>query len=196
MQKARAIKCRKNRRRRRRSTGSHDHSSSLSEEEVDSSARRGKNREKQVKRMRKSRSLSFGSSAESHDDADGHRSVRFNPVPEIHVFSNRADKRKWKEMRKQQQLLNGNTDVVVKSSPRHEDEVKIYNLKSSLKGTSCDKEIRSDNGNTNSEAEMTPFDDQKSVDLMENMNVVATDDGFVKVEKPQLTNSLIFDLDE
>ena len=225
MQKARAIKCRKNRRRRRRSTGSHDQSSSVSEEEGDGSTRRGKQREKHARRSRMSRSLSFGSSADSYDDVDGNRCVRFNPVPEVHVFSNRADKRKWKELRKQQ-LLNGNTEIN-NTQPKTSTE-KVCKLKSSLKDTrssTSDKESRSvssddgiaANANevaiSNDDADEDTFivdgadgdDSHHDGDNADNMNgdVGNDDDGdnyndesFVRVEKPQLTNPLIFDLDD
>ena len=212
MQKARAIKCRKNRRRRRRSTGSHDQSSSVSEEEVDGT-RRGKQREKHARRSRMSRSLSFGSSADSHDDFehDGHRSVRFNPVPEIHVFSNRADKRKWKELRKQQSL-NGSTELD-DTHPKTSTE-KICKLKSSLKDTrssTSDKEsqsLSSDDGNTVHDNEAVISNGSEDVDKdifivdgndCDNLNDDDDDDdddAFVKLEKPQLTNPLIFDLDD
>ena len=224
MQKARAIKCRKNRRRRRRSTGSHDQSSSVSEEEVDGSTRRGKQREKHARRSRMSRSLSFGSSADSHDDIDGHRSVRFNPVPEVHVFSNRADKRKWKELRKQQ-LLNGNTEL--DNTPPGTSTGKICKLKSSLKDTR--HSVSSDDGNAvnaNEVAVSSSFEDANEDTVVvdgicedgvdddtthndagngDNIDGAGNHDGtnhnddhecFVKVEKPQLTNPLIFDLDD
>ena len=209
MQKARAIKCGKNRRRRRRSTGSHDQSSSVSEEEGDGSTRRGK------RRLRKSRSLSFGSSADSHDDVehDGHRCVRFNPVPEVHVFSNRADKRKWKELRRQQSL-NGNKEF--DSIQPKTDTDKICKLKSSLKDTR-NHNVSSDNTNTVTDGDLTESnacedtdkyvfiddddggncggDDDNDDDGDENQND-DDDNSFVKLEKPQLTNPLIFDLDD
>ncbi|CAB4019914.1 Hypothetical predicted protein, partial [Paramuricea clavata] len=209
MQKARAIKCRKNRRQRRRSTGSHDQSSSVSEEEVDGT-RRGKQREKHARRSRMSRSLSFGSSADSHDDIehDGHRCVRFNPVPEIHVFSNRADKRKWKELRKQQSL-NGSTELD-DTQPKTSTE-KICKLKSSLKDTrssTSDKEsqsVSSDDGNTlhDNEAVISNGSEDADKDIFivdgndcDNLDDDDDDNSFVKLEKPQLTNPLIFDLDD
>lgn len=202
MQKARAIKCRKNRRRRRRSTGSHDQSSSVSEEEGDGSTKRGKQREKHARRSRMSRSLSFGSSADSHDDYDaehnGHR-VRFNPVPEVHVFSNRADKRKWKELRKQQ-LLSGSPELDKTLRDKTNDE-KIYNLKSSLKDT---RSSAFDDGNAKESAkdidngdDLDLDDDQNSKDQNgDNIDGDGIGGSFVKVEKPELTNQLIFDLDD
>ena len=220
MQKARAIKCRKNRRRRRRSTGSHDQSSSVSEEEGgDASTRRGKH----GRRLRKTRSLSFGSSADSHDDVehDGRRCVRFNPVPEVHVFSNRADKRKLKELRKQQ-LLSGNTEPVIVSPRTSTETIRI--LKSSLKDTrssTSDKEsysVSSDDASAVHDNEISSgckdennfIDDScatndgdglKNDGDNDNDNDDDDDDGdgddsFVKVEKPELTNPLIFDLDD
>ena len=228
MQRARAIKCRKNRRRRRRSTGSHE-SSSVSEEEGDGTGRRGKQRGKHARRQRMSRSLSFGSSADSHDDFDlvnGHRCVRFNPVPEVRLFSNRADKRKWKEVRKQQ-LLTGNTE------PENTVQERTCKLKSSLKDTSrTDKERLSISSDDGLETAVTDIitdngDDNHNNDYVDSKaNDVITDDGdnhdddddddddvdddddddvddeeengdsFVKVEKPELTNPLIFDLDD
>ena len=212
MQKARAIKCGKNRRRRRRSTGSHDQSSSVSEEEGDGSARRGK------RRLRKSRSLSFGSSADSHDDVDGQRCVRFNPVPEVYVFSNRADKRKWKELRRQQSL-NGNTEFD-SAQPKTSTD-KICKLKSSLKDTRSHN-ITSDDANAVSNSEVAVSNSCEDTDKYifigdeddhdggdnhasngddayndDDVNKNDdNDDSFVKLGKPQLTNSLIFDLDD
>lgn len=202
MQKARAIKCGKNRRRRRRSTGSHDQSSSVSEEEGDGSTRRGK------RRLRKSRSLSFGSSADSHDDVehDGHRCVRFNPVPEVHVFSNRADKRKWKELRRQQSL-SGNKEY---DSIQPKTSTENCKLKSSLKDTR-NHNVSSNTVNEGEVAVSAGCDDTDKYVFIGDGNNGNHDDGdidgdgdenddidhsFVKLEKPQLTNPLIFDLDD
>ncbi|XP_028402698.1 protein kintoun-like [Dendronephthya gigantea] len=204
LQKARAIKCRKNRRRRRRSTGSHDQSSSVSEDD-DGSTRRGKQREKHARRSRMSRSLSFGSSADSHDDYDaehnGHR-VRFNPVPEVHVFSNRADKRKWKELRKQQ-LLNGSSELERTQRDKTNNDT-ICKLKSSLKDTRSS--ASSDDGNAKEltkdiigDGDDHDIDDNQDGKDQNGDNDDNEDDiggSFVKVEKPELTNQLIFDLDD
>jgi hypothetical protein len=150
-----------------------------------------------------SRSLSFGSSADSHDDIDGHRSVRFNPVPEVYVFSNRADKRKWKELRKQQSL-NGSTELD-SALPKIGTE-KVCKLKSSLKDTRSS--VSSDDGNAvyaNEIAVSNSLEDEDTVIVDESHegneedggdSQNEDDDTFVKVEKPQLTNPLIFDLDD
>lgn len=222
MQRARAIKCRKNRRRRRRSTGSHE-SSSVSEEEGDGTTRRGKQRGKHAGRQRTSRSLSFGSSAESHDDTehDGHRCVRFNPVPEVRVFSNKADKRKWKEIRKQQ-LLSGDTDVDNTMYGKATTDT-TCKLKSSLKDS---REKDWENVSVDSTVNTPPHDGKEVFsngcedtdkgiigdDVVDNNDDDRNDDdndggdnndddddldnSFVKLDKPQLTNPLIFDLDD
>lgn len=198
MQKARATKCRKNARRRRRSTGSHDQRSSVSEEEIEGSTKRGKQSEKHARRSRKSRSLSFGSSVESFEDVDGHRCVRFNPVPEVHVFSNRADKRKWKEQRRND-LLHGKNDRTQSNT----NPVTISRLKSSLKdprSSTTDKvvySVSSDDGNSELVTEDLSIEIEKHLEIDEgDKNTDDNEDVFPALVKPQLTNPLIFDLDE
>ena len=36
--------------------------------------------------------------------------MRFNLVPEVHVFSNKSDKKKWKEIRRQHLPVPGNNN--------------------------------------------------------------------------------------
>lgn len=203
LQRARALKCKRNRRRRRRSTGSHE-SSSISEEEGEPRAGR-KQRGKHARRLRKARSLSLGSSTESHDDAedgshgDGHRSVRFNLVPEVHLFSNRSDKKKWKEFRRQQSV----TEYDRQSEASGEEN--LCQTKSSLKdGGKDDATERVARGEF---AQGSSEDAGKSVASETDAapSDVGAQSAHVRVngdtsgdirEKPQLTNSLIFDLDE
>lgn len=187
LQRARALKCKRNRRRRRRSTGSHE-SSSISEEEGELGAGR-KPRGKRARRLRKTRSLSFGSSAESHDDMEdgshgnGHRSVRFNLVPDVHLFSNRSDKKKWKEIRRQESLTENDQRSEMST------EGDSCKMKSSLKhGGKGEANRRVSSGES-------PEGGAEDVGKFVASGTDAKPSGD-NLEKPQLTNSLIFDLDD
>ena len=199
MQRARAMKFKKNRRRRRRSTGSHE-SSSFSEEEGEPGPGR-KHRGKHARRLRKSRSLSLGSSAESHDDADGgaqfngQRSVRFNLVPEVHVFSNKADKKKWKEIRKQQLLAErdepGTTaDNTSKIKSSFKDSSDNHTSGNALDSNSPEGSLE-DVGNRTTPDDVTPSDVPS-----QHMDKSINSDASNVHDKPKLTNTLMFDLDD